>query len=68
MNSLIDKILPNEPGSASRRFFLSSALWLFAGISVALIAAVIIGAVVILGGKVNSAFTDVNDTLTANGH
>ncbi|MBW2459524.1 MAG: cbb3-type cytochrome c oxidase subunit I [Deltaproteobacteria bacterium] len=33
-------LLPNEAGSASRRFFLSSALWLFAGIVVALIAAI----------------------------
>ncbi len=40
MDKLIDKILPSEPGSASRRFFLSSAVWLFVGIFVALIAAI----------------------------
>ena len=33
------------------------------GMMVALIAAVIVGTVVILGGKVNTAFTTVNDQL-----
>lgn len=37
--TLLDKILPNEPGSATKRFFLSSALWLFVGVFVAMIAA-----------------------------
>lgn len=40
MDKLIDKLLPTEAGSASRRFFLSSAVWLFFGILVALIAAI----------------------------
>jgi cytochrome c oxidase cbb3-type subunit I len=39
MDKLLDILLPSEPGSATRRFFLSSALWLFAGILVALVAA-----------------------------
>jgi cytochrome c oxidase cbb3-type subunit 1/cytochrome c oxidase cbb3-type subunit I/II len=39
MGRLIDILLPNDPGSASRRFFLSSALWLFVGITLAVIAA-----------------------------
>ena len=39
MNRLIDMLLPNEPGSSSRRFFLSAALWLFVGILLAVIAA-----------------------------
>ncbi|WP_141267235.1 Flp family type IVb pilin [Pimelobacter simplex] len=34
---------------------------------VALIAAVIIGAVVILGGKLNNAFTEVNNSLNGAG-
>ncbi|UUW87546.1 Flp family type IVb pilin [Pimelobacter simplex] len=38
------------------------------GLLVALIAAVIIGAVVILGGKLKGAFTDVNNSLTGAGH
>lgn len=37
------------------------------GLLVALIAAVIIGAVVILGGKLNNAFTGVNNSLTGAG-
>jgi pilus assembly protein Flp/PilA len=38
------------------------------GLLVALIAAVIIGAVVILGGKLKGAFGGVNDSLTGAGH
>ncbi|AIY17154.1 Flp family type IVb pilin [Pimelobacter simplex] len=37
------------------------------GLLVALIAAVIIGAVVILGGKLNNAFTEVNNSLNGAG-
>ena len=35
----MDFILPNQPGSASRRFFLSSAIWLLVGVLLAVIAA-----------------------------
>ncbi len=40
MSRIVDILMPDEAGSASRRFFLSSALWLFVGIFVALLAAV----------------------------
>jgi len=33
----MDILFPNEPGSASRRFFLSSAFWLVVGVSLGLI-------------------------------
>ncbi|MDJ0766351.1 MAG: cbb3-type cytochrome c oxidase subunit I [Myxococcota bacterium] len=39
MLGIVNILLPNDPGSASKRFFISSALWLFVGIAVALIAA-----------------------------
>jgi len=29
---MLDLLLPNEPGSATRRFFLTSAIWLFVGV------------------------------------
>ncbi|MBW2276996.1 MAG: cbb3-type cytochrome c oxidase subunit I [Deltaproteobacteria bacterium] len=39
MFGVINNLLPNEPGSASRRFFLTSAIWLAVGVFVALLAA-----------------------------
>jgi cbb3-type cytochrome c oxidase subunit I len=33
-------LLPQEPGSASRRFFLSSAVWMFVGVAMGMIAAI----------------------------
>lgn len=39
MKGLIKTILPTEKGSASRRFFLTSAIWLFVGVLFALVAA-----------------------------
>jgi cytochrome c oxidase cbb3-type subunit 1 len=39
MRGIVDMLFPGAPGSASRRFFLSSAIWLAIGVLVALIAA-----------------------------
>ncbi|GAB4298302.1 MAG: cytochrome-c oxidase, cbb3-type subunit I [Myxococcota bacterium] len=37
---MLDFFLPNESGSASRRFFITSALWLFVGVSFGLLGAI----------------------------
>ncbi len=39
MLSMLNRLLPSESGSAARRFFLSSALWLFVGVFIAVVAA-----------------------------
>jgi cytochrome c oxidase cbb3-type subunit 1 len=40
MSGILDKFLPREPGSASRRFFLSATVWLFIGVLAAVVAAI----------------------------
>ncbi len=40
MPKIVDILLPNTPGSATKRFFVTSAVWLFIGILFALIAAI----------------------------
>jgi cytochrome c oxidase cbb3-type subunit 1 len=40
MSGTLNFFLPNDPGSASRRFFLSAAVWLFVGVFVAVVAAI----------------------------
>lgn len=57
MKSLIQKFLRDESGATMVEY----------GIMVALIAAIAIGTVAILGGNVDEAFTSVNTALDANG-
>jgi cytochrome c oxidase cbb3-type subunit 1/cytochrome c oxidase cbb3-type subunit I/II len=40
MSDTLNFFLPKDPGSASRRFFLSAAVWLFVGVFVAVVAAI----------------------------
>ena len=58
MRELVKKFWKDEEGATAVEY----------GVLVALIIAVAIAAVVILGGKVNDAFTDVNDAMTTAGH
>jgi pilus assembly protein Flp/PilA len=54
MSKFVTKFLKNESGATAIEY----------GLIVALIAVVIITAVTTLGGKINDAFTAVNDGLT----
>lgn len=62
MKSVLQFMLPDEPGSASRRFFLTAVIWLLVGILFGLLGAVVMVAPDLLPGVAQLSFGRLRPT------